>query len=110
MVVVHPASVRGQRTRAGRSYACSPWRTFRTGSSAAIAHPASRWALVRGAIEPWHTLGEQTAATGTARYVDSSVERLRLRVVGADHDRYVVTCYGMPVPLLATDKADVQVT
>lgn len=64
---------------------------------------------LRGAIEPWNTLGEQTAATGTARYVDSSVERLQVRVVGADRDRFVVTCNGMPVPLLATDKADVQV-
>ncbi|MEV4128767.1 transglutaminase family protein [Nocardia sp. NPDC049707] len=64
---------------------------------------------LRGAIEPWNTLGEQTAASGTARYVDSSVERLQVRVVGADRDRFVVTCNGMPVPLLATDKADVQV-
>ncbi|MEU7767606.1 transglutaminase family protein [Nocardia sp. NPDC049190] len=64
---------------------------------------------LRGAIEPWRTLGEQTVATGTARYVDSSVERLQVRVVGADRGRHVVTCNGMPVPLLATDKADVQV-
>ncbi|WP_063046362.1 transglutaminase family protein [Nocardia pseudovaccinii] len=64
---------------------------------------------LRGAIEPWNTLGEQTTASGTARYVDSSVERLQVRVVGADRERLVVTCNGMPVPLLATGKADVQV-
>ncbi|WP_069165716.1 transglutaminase family protein [Nocardia altamirensis] len=64
---------------------------------------------LRGAIEPWHTLGEQTVAAGTARYVDSSVERLQVRLVGADRDRQVLTCNGMPVPLLATDKAGVQV-
>ncbi|WP_278261170.1 transglutaminase family protein [Nocardia sp. AG03] len=64
---------------------------------------------LRGAIEPWLTLGEQSTEQGTARYVDSSVERLQVRVVGADRDRYVLTCNGMPVPLLATDKADVQV-
>ncbi|APE37930.1 transglutaminase [Nocardia mangyaensis] len=64
---------------------------------------------LRGAIEPWLTLGEQTTGQGTARYVDSSVERLQVRVVGADRGRYVVTCNGMPIPLLATDKTDVQV-
>ncbi|QIS01208.1 transglutaminase [Nocardia brasiliensis] len=64
---------------------------------------------LRGAIEPWHTLGEQTTAAGTARYVDSSVERLQVRVVGADRGRFVVTCNGMPLPLLATEKAGVQV-
>ncbi|MFD6155778.1 DUF2126 domain-containing protein [Nocardia sp. NPDC060255] len=64
---------------------------------------------LRGAIEPWHTLGEQTTAAGTARYVDSSVERLQVRVVGADRGRHVLTCNGMPVPLLATGKGDVQV-
>ncbi|MEV6660738.1 transglutaminase family protein [Nocardia fluminea] len=64
---------------------------------------------LRGAIEPWLTLGEQTTGQGTARYVDSSVERLQVRLVGADRGRYVLTCNGMPVPLLATDKSDVQV-
>ncbi|MBF6213885.1 transglutaminase family protein [Nocardia puris] len=64
---------------------------------------------LRGAIEPWYTLGEQTEATGTARYVDSSVERVQVRVVGADRGRYTVTCNGWPVPLLATENADVQV-
>ncbi|TCK01053.1 uncharacterized protein (DUF2126 family) [Nocardia alba] len=64
---------------------------------------------LRGAIEPWLTLGEQTTGQGTARYVDSSVERLQVRLVGADRGRYALTCNGMPVPLLATDKSDVQV-
>nr|WP_067531792.1 transglutaminase family protein [Nocardia crassostreae] len=64
---------------------------------------------LRGAIEPWNTLGEQTTASGTARYVDSSVERLQVRVVGADRGRYALTCNGFPIPLLSTGKADVQV-
>ena len=64
---------------------------------------------LRGAIEPWNTLGEEATAGGTARYVDSSVERIQVRLIGADRHRYVVTANGYPIPLLATDNADVQV-
>src|SRR6516164_2979761 len=64
---------------------------------------------LRGAIEPWNTLGEEATATGTARYVDSSVERIQVRVIGADRHRYVVTANGYPVPLLATDNPDINV-
>jgi uncharacterized protein (DUF2126 family)/transglutaminase-like putative cysteine protease len=64
---------------------------------------------LRGAIEPWNTLGEEATATGTARYVDSSVERIQIRLIGADRHRYVVTVNGYPVPLLATDNSDINV-
>ena len=64
---------------------------------------------LRDAIEPWNVLGEEATAGGTARYVDSSVERLQVRLIGADRQRYVVTVNGFPVPLLATDNPDVQV-
>jgi uncharacterized protein (DUF2126 family)/transglutaminase-like putative cysteine protease len=64
---------------------------------------------LRGAIEPWNVLGEESTAGGTARYVDSSVERVQVRLIGADRHRYVVTANGHPIPLLATDNADVQV-
>jgi uncharacterized protein (DUF2126 family) len=64
---------------------------------------------LRGAIEPWNVLGEESALGGTARYVDSSVERLQVRIIGADRHRYVVTANGHPIPLLATDNPDVQV-
>jgi uncharacterized protein (DUF2126 family)/transglutaminase-like putative cysteine protease len=64
---------------------------------------------LRGAIEPWNTLGEESTAGGTARYVDSSVERIQVRAIGADRQRYVVTCNGFPMPLLATDNPDIQV-
>jgi uncharacterized protein (DUF2126 family)/transglutaminase-like putative cysteine protease len=64
---------------------------------------------LRGAIEPWNTLGEQSTATGTARYVDSSIERIQVRLIGADRHRYLMTCNGYPVPLLATDNPDVHV-
>lgn len=59
---------------------------------------------LRGAIEPWNTLGEESTGTGTARYVDSSVERVQVRVQGGDDDRYLLTCNGFPVPLTPTGR------
>lgn len=64
---------------------------------------------LRGAIEPWNVLGEESTAGGTARYVDSSIERIQVRLVGADRHRYIVTANGYPIPLLATEKPDIQV-
>jgi len=61
---------------------------------------------LRQAIEPWHVLGEEATAGGTARYVDSSVERLQVSVRGIDPRRHLVTCQGVPVPLTATPAGD----
>lgn len=57
---------------------------------------------VSGAIEPWHVLGEESSNTGTARFVDSSVERLQVRVEGLSDNRYVLTCNGRRIPLRNT--------
>ncbi|MGE0621090.1 MAG: DUF2126 domain-containing protein [Pseudomonadales bacterium] len=54
------------------------------------------------ALEPWHVLGEESGAQGTARYVDSSVERLQVSVHGVPGDRYLVTCNGRKLPLKPT--------
>jgi len=57
---------------------------------------------VRQAIEPWHVLGEEVTAGATARYVDSSVERVQVKVSRMNDSRHILTCNGRPVPLTPT--------
>jgi uncharacterized protein (DUF2126 family) len=57
---------------------------------------------LRNALEPWHVLGEEGAVGGTVRYVDSSVERLELKVQNFLSERYQLSCNGVQVPLHPT--------
>ena len=57
---------------------------------------------LRSALEPWHVMGEEGSAGGTARYVDSSLERIEVRVSGLNPSRYTVSCNGHALPLQPT--------
>ena len=54
---------------------------------------------LRAAIEPWNVLGEEMTGGGTARYVDSSVERIQVKVNHFIEERFVLTCNGVKVQL-----------
>ena len=60
---------------------------------------------LRSALEPWHVMGEEGAVGGTVRYVDSSVERMEVRVLGGNDNRHVVTVNGQALPLQPTGRA-----
>jgi uncharacterized protein (DUF2126 family) len=59
---------------------------------------------LRTALEPWHVMGEEGAPGGTVRYVDSSLERLEVKVSGMNGNRHVVTVNGAVLPLQTTGR------
>ncbi len=59
---------------------------------------------LRQALEPWHVLGEEASGGGMVRSVDSSLERVQVKLTGLTESRYVVDCNGRRVPLRCTGK------
>ncbi len=58
---------------------------------------------LRQALEPWNVLAEDTTSGRTVRSVDSSLERIQVKVSGfTTESRYVVACNGRRVPLHPT--------
>ena len=58
---------------------------------------------LRMAIEPWNVLGEEMSGRGTARYVDSSLERVQIKISNFIEERYSVTCNGVKIQLSSTE-------
>ncbi len=64
---------------------------------------------LRNALEPWHVLGEEGAASGVARFVDSSLERLQAKVSGALAGSGLgLACNGRLMSLQTVERADEQ--
>ncbi len=56
-------------------------------------------------MEPWHVLGEEATGGGTARYVDSSAERVQVMIEGMTDPRHRLLVNGVEVPLHPTGRS-----
>ncbi len=65
---------------------------------------------LRKALEPWNVLAEETVSGNTVRSVDSSLERIQVKMFGlTEEPRYIVVCNGRRVPLQPTNEPGVAV-
>jgi len=79
----------------------APFHEFRFPRYGTVAYSGIEIEL-RQAIEPWHVLGEEMGLNATARYVDSSVERLQVRARGLTESRHIIACNGRAMPMAPT--------
>ena len=82
-----------------------PHWTFRFPLMGEVTYDGVRLEL-RQALEPWHVMGEEGAIGGTVRYVDSSLERLQVKVDNYVEGRHRVLVNGYAVPLTPTRRRD----
>jgi uncharacterized protein (DUF2126 family) len=80
----------------------APFFEFRFPRYGAVVYDGVQIEL-RQALEPWHVLGEEAQTSGTTRYVDSSVERLQVRLSHMT-PRHTLACNGRPLPLAPTGR------
>ncbi|MEN8718710.1 MAG: transglutaminase family protein, partial [Oceanococcaceae bacterium] len=76
----------------------APHRDFRCPPLGEVTVAGQRIRL-RGALEPWPTMGEEPGGGSTARYVDSSLDRVEVYVDDYQPERYTLLCNGRRVPL-----------
>jgi uncharacterized protein (DUF2126 family)/transglutaminase-like putative cysteine protease len=79
----------------------APHFEFRFPLYGSVEHGGLKLEL-RQALEPWHVLGEEGVIGGTARYVDSSLERVQVKIERLIGARYTVACHGRALPLTST--------